>query len=90
MLVVFTVLYHRAMTHFSWQTPEESAKKAELCVPQDICSLKSSSFPLVFKMGMLPQTLNYKISEAAIPPQPRSVFLSTEHSAHNQTKQNRK
>lgn len=54
MLVLFSVLYHTAMTHFSWQTTQESAKKAELCVPQDICSLKSSLFPLLSKMGRLP------------------------------------
>lgn len=51
MLVVFSVLYHTAMTHFSWQTTQEPAKKAELHVPQDTRGLKSSSFPFSFQCG---------------------------------------
>lgn len=55
------------MTHFSWQTTQEPAKKAELHVPQDIHGLKSSSFPLAFNVGMLPEILKYEINKAAMP-----------------------
>lgn len=45
MFVFSPVLYHTAMTHFSFPTIQEAARKAEeLHIPQDICGLRAVCF----------------------------------------------